>query len=233
MINYSKLRARLVPTSFMNFIILMLLLFGLSACGAANETVNDESSSQNNIAANESASNGDEEFVVDDSPVQVTMAGASAGGLWQVIGESFANAVRGAYPDSSVAYEPGNPAGSLVRMINGETEMSGSPSIIELKLALEGKEPFQQAYSIDDFYILGKVYETSASHTLMRADFAEKHGIESLSDIREKQIPIRISLNTRGNLSEFVPGETLLEEHGITLEDIEAWGGEIVYSSSS
>ncbi|PLS18594.1 hypothetical protein CVD28_05500 [Bacillus sp. M6-12] len=206
--------------------IFTILFLALAGCNSSNETSKP-------VEEKKAGGKGEGNVSIDDSPVDVTLAGASAGGLWQVIGESLANAVRQEYPNSAVSYEPGNPAGSLIRLINQETEMAGSPSVIEMGLALKGEAPFTQAYSPDDFYVLGKVYSDSAAHVLMRKDVAEKYGVESLDDIREKKVPVRISLNQRGNLSEFTPGSALLEAHDITLEDIEKWGGEIVYSASS
>ena len=48
---------------------------------------------------------------VDDSPVDVTIAGYSSGGQVSVFGEGVIDAVRRTYDNSSIVYEPGNPAG--------------------------------------------------------------------------------------------------------------------------
>ena len=57
--------------------------------------------------------NAEERPKVDDSPVNVTIAGYSSGGQVSVFGEGVVDAVRRTYSGSSIIYEPGNPAGAL------------------------------------------------------------------------------------------------------------------------
>lgn len=55
-------------------------------------------------------------------------------------------------------------------------------------------------------------------------------GIKSLADLRERRLPLRIAMSPdEGRAHYGYASRLLLESHGIQLEDIAAWGGEIVF----
>ena len=57
-------------------------------------------------------------------------------------------------------------------------------------------------------------------------------GITSLAQIKEKKMPIRISMShTAGN--SYLFGKWILEEYGISQQDITAWGGKIYTPSTN
>ena len=58
---------------------------------------------------------------------------------------------------------------------------------------------------------------------------ATRLGFTSLTDIAERRYPLRVSV--RGSIDACTPimVDVVLREHGFTLADIEAWGGEISY----
>ena len=58
---------------------------------------------------------------------------------------------------------------------------------------------------------------------------ATRLGFTSLTDIAERRYPLRVSV--RGSIDACTPimVDVVLREHGLTLADIEAWGGEISY----
>lgn len=53
-----------------------------------------------------------------------------------------------------------------------------------------------------------------------------KTGAKSIQDIKDKKIPLRITVNRQGTLID-VATEELLKTYGITYSDIAKWGGKV------
>lgn len=165
---------------------------------------------------------------VDDSPVDVTIAGYSSGGQVAIFGEGVVEAVRRTYQGSSIIYEPGNPAGAL-EYLRTERRPFALTSTVEPRMAYAGSAPFQETYpegtitgvhnGAPDIFVL-KVYGRKA--------FLEEHGIESFDDLIEKEVPMRLSINQRGNLWAREHVRTLFSFYGKEMEDVEGWGGRLV-----
>src|SRR3970040_955131 len=85
-------------------------------------------------------------FQDDGAPINVTLAGGAAQGMFAVLGEAVTEAVRRQNPGSALVYEPGNNAGSLLRMLRGDVSLS-MYAAGELNAALKGEAPFPRAYA--------------------------------------------------------------------------------------
>jgi len=205
-------------------IVGLFLTLTITACGESNSS-NPPSSQPEPSETNNQAE--------DNSPLNITMAGASAGGLTQIIGEGFAKTVRTEYPGSTISYEPGGVTDSVLRVASGEAEMAVAPSIVDVQLALKGIAPYEKAYNNNEFYVLAKGDVGSAAHIIMRKEFAEKHGITSVADIAKKKVPLRISINKPGNFGVQKPAREFLKQSGVSIEDIESFGGEVINGGSS
>jgi uncharacterized protein len=168
----------------------------------------------------------------DTSPLQMTLAGASAQGFFRNLGEAIGSIVREAYPGSAIEYEPGAPAGSLAKVANGQTEIAAPTTAVEYRLAKEGTDPYEE--SLDGrFAGVMRFYNESATFdSVMTASYAQEYGITSLQDIADKQPPMRIAINQTGNTLVVVPATELFKAYGFTVEDIEEWGGEVLYEAS-
>ncbi len=172
--------------------------------------------------------NADSGKEVDDSPVNVTIAGYSSGGQVSVFGEGVVDAVRRAYPSSSIIYEPGNPAGALEHLRN-ERRPFALASVVEPKMAYAGTAPFREKYPPGTITgVLNGAPEVFALKVYARADFLKKHGVETFADLIEKEVPMRLSVNQPGNLWAREHVNLLFSFFGKTMEDVESWGGELV-----
>lgn len=142
------------------------------------------------------------------------------------------NIIREEYPGSSIAYEPGSPAGSLAKVANGQAQLALAMSPIEEKLANAGEPPFEESLE-GKYQGVMQLHEQQLITAVMLEGFAEEYGIESFADIAEKKPPVRIVLNQTGNVQSTIVPEDIFAEYGFTLEDVEAWGGRIERGSSS
>lgn len=170
---------------------------------------------------------------LDAEPLQVTLGGASAGGFHAVLGETIAEMVRREYPGSSIGYEPGMQAGQLVRCVRDDIKLT-LQTTIELQLALEGHKVFPRKFKAQEMPIIAKIIDRQDILLLISEHAAQKYGIGSLADIRNKQPPINMSFYPRGNLfSSSLVFEGLFKAYDITEENIKKWGGRLYYVGSA
>jgi uncharacterized protein len=73
-------------------------------------------------------------------------------------------------------------------------------------------------------------FEPSSLQIFARKEFVTKTGLKTINDIREKKLGVRIATKTKGSLGQ-LSGPLQLEAHGITYDDIKAWGGTVTETS--
>ncbi|MEW6662774.1 MAG: TAXI family TRAP transporter solute-binding subunit [Bacillota bacterium] len=151
--------------------------------------------------------------------VNVTIAGGSIGGAWAAIGEGVGEVIRRSYPGSNTAYEVGQEAANIALVGSGKVQLGIAHTGL-LKLAMEGKAPFNQAYA--QLRALTVLYGEAVEHFIVRTDT----GIASFEELKAKKYPLLLNLNTKDSFMEIV-GRKALEAHGITYDDINSWGGKV------
>ncbi|WP_017728763.1 TAXI family TRAP transporter solute-binding subunit [Halalkalibacterium ligniniphilum] len=204
-------------------LLLAVSLIFISACGGGGAS--DQVSSDSNEEGNE---NQTEEVTGNVTPVDtltLTTVGGSAGGFWSMLGEGIGSLIGEEVPNLQYSYETGSGVGNIVNVSRGEVPL-GIAFNFEVMAGLNGQEPFNEP--LDEVTALLSLYDNSPVQVVISKRFAEQHGITSLADIKEKEVPLRAAVNQRGNLSETV-NRTIFEAYGFTYEDIESWGGSIFY----
>jgi len=163
----------------------------------------------------------------DDNPITATIAGYSSRGMVSILGEGQAAVVRTAFAGSNIVYEPGNPAGSFAAVVNGEREFALESSI-ELLMATKAEQPFDDSFKGRFWAVTTLSPDLTLAHVYGRKAFIEENGIKSLSDIRDRKIPVRLGINQPGNLWARAHVHSILRAHGMTVEDIVSWGGSLI-----
>lgn len=206
-----------MPAALIALMVVSLLLSLQLGCGGAAP---QETTKQ--AAKGESATTGGKTY-------KITLAGASPGGLWSLIGEGVSAAMAKQFPGSTVTYETtGGGYANIPMLARGEVEL-GIAQSGQIKAALEGWPPFDKPTK--DMYALAFLYDWEVRHIIIRKEVADKYGINSLDDIAAKKVPLRIAVNQKGNLDASV-NEDLLALYGMPFKDIENWGGQILYVAS-
>lgn len=160
----------------------------------------------------------------------VTLTGASPGGLWSLLGAGVDGAVRAAYPGSVVTYQTsGGGIPNIGIVSRGEAEL-GLAHAQELKQAVDGVEPFKAP--VNNLRAIAYMYNWAPYHLIVTKDFAEKYNLKSLADVKANKVPVRMAINKRGNIAGDV-ALALFDAAGISEQDLEAWGGKIVYAASA
>ena len=159
----------------------------------------------------------------------LTLCGASPGGLWSLLGAGVDAAVKASFPGSTVTYQTSGGGLANVALLDKGTCDLAIIHDAEAKLALGGKPPFK--VPVESLATVAQLYTWAPMQAIVNADYAAEHGIESLEDIAAKKLPIRIALNKRGNIASDV-GEAMLNAVGASVDDIKSWGGDVQFAAS-
>lgn len=162
-------------------------------------------------------------------PYRLTLAGASAGGLWSQLGVGVDQAVAAAYPGSTITYQTsGGGLANLPMVATGRVPL-GIALDAEIDIAIKGEDPFKEP--VKGVRNLARLYEAQINYMLVTKDFADKYGIKSLEDLAAKKPPVRVAMNRRGNATGKISA-LFFEAAGITPQAIESWGGQVIYAAS-
>jgi TRAP transporter TAXI family solute receptor len=163
----------------------------------------------------------------------LTLTGASPGGLWSRIGGGIDAAIAKAYPGSTVTYQTSSGGLANIPLVAGGKVPIGFATDGDLSFAKAGMKPFRN--KIENVRILFRAYTSQArfqmTHLMLSKDFADKHSVNSFADIVNKKLPVRVAINRRGNSDSDV-SRVIMELMGASAEDIESWGGQVVYAAS-
>jgi len=162
-------------------------------------------------------------------PINESICGASPGGLWSLVGIGLDTAVKELVPGSTITYQTSSGGLANVVQVGAGVCAFGMANDGDLVFARDGLEPFDTP--VEGLTVLAVLYDWAPVWWIARADWAEEYGIETLADIAERQPPTRLVFNRRGLLTSAIT-ESTLEALGVSLEDIEAWGGTVQFQAS-
>ena len=162
----------------------------------------------------------------------LTLSGASPGGLWSRIGGGVDAAIAKAYPGSTVTYQTSSGGLANVPLVSRGKVPMGLASDGELNAMVKG---FKGKAPIDNVRVLFRAYAPSwrfqATHLMLNKSFADKHGIKTFADVVNKKAPLRVAINRRGNMDGDVSA-MVMSLMGATPDKIKSWGGQVVHAAS-
>jgi TRAP transporter TAXI family solute receptor len=159
----------------------------------------------------------------------LTLCGASPGGLWSLLGSGIDAAVKESYPGSVVTYQTSGGGFANIALLGQNKCDLAIVHDAEAAVAKQGGKPFNAP--IENIRTIAVLYTWAPMQMIMNADFAKEHGVNSIEDIAVKKVPVRVLLNKRGNVASQV-GADMLTAAGASPEDIESWGGSVTYAAS-
>jgi TRAP transporter TAXI family solute receptor len=152
-------------------------------------------------------------------PVTLAFATLDTGSAWYVYGATMAELLRKALPaGSNVDVKPfAGGVGNTKLVAKNETPLALSFTVTN-RWAFEGKEAYDTRLEnlralvggLDTYYLV--------------AIAQKKLGINSLREIKDKKVPVRIFTQPVGALGEF-GGRQLLRAYDLSYADIKGWGG--------
>ena len=159
-------------------------------------------------------------------PIRLTVASTSVGSPPYVIVSNFAEAAKkGLPPGSSMNVESSGTTANAARIGEGKLDL-GLVNAIDVALAIQGKPPFKQ--KVGKIRVLcGLTLPESEEYLFM---VAKSTGLNSIDEIKQKRLPLTLALPMRGSGSELLTA-MVLNAYGITYEDINSWGGKVIFTS--
>lgn len=112
--------------------------------------------------------------------------------------------------------------GAVDSVASGESDIGIVNPGGVLAMALKGAGPFKQPVPVRAIYVLPQFDQLGFAVT-------GQTGLTSLTDIRDRKYPLRVSLRGQRDHSVHLLTDLVLSELGFSLQDIEAWGGQIRY----
>ncbi|MEM9473762.1 MAG: TAXI family TRAP transporter solute-binding subunit [Pseudomonadota bacterium] len=161
--------------------------------------------------------------------LNLTLSGGSPGGLWSLLGAGMDRAAKVDDADAVITYQAtGGGFANIGLLAAGRTDL-GLVHDAEIKLALEGAEPFDAP--ITNLQAIGYMYNWAPMHFFVTQALAEEHNLDSLDDLATSGAPVTIGINRAGNITGDV-ALFMLEAAGLTEEALVANGGELVRAGS-
>lgn len=159
----------------------------------------------------------------------LTVCGASPGGMWSLVGAGVDSAIKAAHPGSAATYQTSSGGPANVVQVTAAKCQLGIANDGDLAAALSAKAPFKQKY--DGMRAIGVMFDWLPVMWVARKDFATKYGIKSLQDLVDKKPPVRLVFNRRGLLTSDIT-DAQLKALGVSAADIKRWGGSLQYQAS-
>ncbi len=153
-----------------------------------------------------------------------------AGNNWMRVGSLLAIGLDGYYSElpagSTVAAITGSPGEMLMNaprlVAEGNYHMAITTPAWYLKMAVDGKGPFRHSLPL-------RAIAVFPHDDRLALAVRKETGLQRIDDIKERKYPLKISMPIRElqHPAGWVV-EEILKSYGMTLENIESWGGEIL-----
>src|SRR5262249_13247270 len=160
----------------------------------------------------------------DKKPISYSVDGATATGYFKVVAETINAIVREAYPGTDATYKPGSPAGGILNLSLGKSDLTFTGGGPEIEFALDGTPPVKESLKGKFSYMM-MMHDELVVHALMTKEFADRAGVRSYDDIVAKKPAFRLAVNTTGNLQSTYGMYVLhFGAYGMTDSDLAHWG---------
>jgi len=208
-------------------ILALAMILSLAACGSKTETPAAQpaatEAAKTDAAAAEAADTGL------TKPVNLTLLSQGAGTDDYITLASEGKVLQENLPaGSTITQETISSGCSSVGYLieagmgdfgTGQNAMSGT-------VGMEGKDPYTKVSA------LFATVKYAFTAELATQSFVDKTGCSTLAEVFEQKIPCRFVAEPVGS-SDYVSFMYLLDVHGVTVEDIESWGGSVTFTDGS
>jgi len=155
---------------------------------------------------------------------QLILVGGQLGGGSQLTATAVSEVVHRMYPEIAIDVRPGSGVSNIMNVSKGNADMGIAVSIAS-KASTLGIEPFKEK-------IPGVLAIASTTTSVTQIITLEKTGINSIRQIIDEKIPIKISVGEVGSNTEY-GFRKIMEAYGITYDDITSWGGKYYFKEAA
>ena len=147
----------------------------------------------------------------------LNLVSGAVSGKWYLNMGLIGKAIAAMYPDMEITMLPGAGRSNVIMADRGKADVTFSQAALTAA-ARDGISPYTS--KVTRVCTLMNIQDPQNFNVLVRRVL----GIDSIDQIREKKMPVRISTGPQGGNSE-VYGRWLFEAYGISFEELETWGG--------
>ena len=154
----------------------------------------------------------------------ITFTAGSPGGGYFKAAAAFGEYIKKDMPGTSVTVIPGGGWANVERLDPASKE--ADVAVLEnalASMAWEGTGPTGKKY---DFRMLASFREPGVAQALI----LDSVGVKTFEEIKEKKLPLRITMFERHQLAT-AQALAVLEEYGMSQEVINSWGGKVIFTS--
>ena len=154
---------------------------------------------------------------------------ASPGGSWYAIMGAMGQMINKGEPNISIKVTPGGSFANILRVASNEAQMGFTfPFWITQALAHSGDYAKKPKLKENSLMTLAGGFGSSPLQFAVTAELAEKYGIETVKDLIEKKVPMKIAVNVPGTHEPWAM-DKIFNFYGASLKDIQSWGSKIHY----
>jgi len=169
-------------------------------------------------------------------PINMTLSGASPGGLWSVVAAGLDAALDAGIPGSSITYQTSSGGLANAALVSQGRVPLGMVGDMELNAAVKGRGPFA-GKPLENLTVLFRAYDGATTRyqmfqPIINAEYAQNNGVKTFQDIIDKQLPIRVGVNRVGNMDSDIALE-LMEGVGLGRDKVKDFGGTVIQASST
>lgn len=157
-------------------------------------------------------------------PINLDFYSGTLGGVGYTLGAIIAEYTTEIDPEINITVLPGSYIASI-QIIDTKEGDIGMSSPIFYRPAMNGEEPFTQKFTSPK--ALG-IFDGGQPSIFVLFMTRSDTGITSVEQIIENKIPLKLCVTTKGSAGEYI-SRRVMEECGLTYDNILEWGGEISY----
>ena len=154
-------------------------------------------------------------------PITLVWTAGGVGGGWYTVAAGIAELVKEANPEISIKVVPGESQLNPLKVEANDAQLGLGLFPFDA-MAVKGVGIYTAP--ITNVRGIGGSLSNVFAHFLAYADYEAN----SMSEIIEKKLPVRIVTQPAGSSEEFILRKAL-EAYGVTYDDIKSWGGQIIF----
>jgi uncharacterized protein len=161
-----------------------------------------------------------------EQPLNLTIIGATigGGGVWDLVAAGIAETITQKLTGSIITSTPGEGVTNVPAVHNDEAELGLTHSVIAAA-AYYGIDPFKE--KITDVKAITGLY-ASGLQFIARSNLP----LASIREMVDQKYKIRLAVGAPGSTGELAT-QRMLQEYGVTYQDIEGWGGKVFFKDMS
>lgn len=157
-------------------------------------------------------------------PDQLKFVAGPPGGTWFSLGGTISDLLTKQVIQTTSS--TGGGVSNVVNLDRGKADLGLSAAVLGMP-AQKGEEPFKEPHP--NTHCLANLYK-QYFYFIIRADYAQANNVQTMADVFDQELPIRLATLKPGTVSEFVVRKAF-EAAGSSYDAIEARGGKVEYAS--